>query len=64
MAVEHYNTFGGGTPHSQRMHRLYVERMQNFLLRPDIILAMQSVSLNQYQKKFTQGAEQVKERME
>lgn len=62
LAVEHYNTLG--TPDSSRKHRLYVERMQNLLLRPDIILAMQQVSLTQYQRKFEEGAEQVKERME
>ena len=62
LAVEHYNTLG--TPDASRKHRLYVERMQNLLLRPDIILAMQQVSLTQYQRKFEEGAEQVKERME
>jgi hypothetical protein len=43
LAVEHYNTLE--TPDASRKHRLYVERMQNLLLRPDIILAMQQVSL-------------------
>ena len=62
LAVEHYNTLE--TPDASRKHRLYVERMQNLLLRPDIILAMQQVSLTQYQRKFEEGAEQVKERME
>jgi hypothetical protein len=29
------------TDMSQKMHRQYVERMQNLMLRPDIIIAMQ-----------------------
>jgi len=50
--VEYFNDMEPGTPLSVKMHRQYVERMQHLMLRPDIIIAMQQVSLSQYDAKF------------
>ena len=50
--MEYFNDMDPPTDLSQKMHRQYVERMQNLMLRPDIIIAMQQVSLRQYDQKF------------
>ena len=50
--MEYFNDMEPATPLSLKMHRQYVERMQQLMLRPDIILAMQQVSLSQYDAKF------------
>ena len=49
---------------SLKMHRQYVERMQILMLRPDVILSMQQVSLKQYDAKFNGAdADGVRKRM-
>lgn len=71
MAVEHFNDLSDHysrlsdshtlLSQSQKLGRLYVERMQNLMLRPDIIHTMQTVSLSQY--KFDHRKDSVLERM-
>ena len=54
MAVEHFNDLADGEDKrsqaaAQKLGRLYVERMQTLMLRPDIIKAMQSVAIRKYE---------------
>jgi hypothetical protein len=52
--VEYYNNLE--IPGSERLHRLYVERMQNLLIRPDIINCMQRASLSLVSLKANMGS--------